>query len=310
MVQLLSGEYLSGWKNYQSRWEKKNPAKPHAQPEIPEWKGEPLQKGDKLLVISEQGLGDTIQFMRYIPYLKKQGIDVSFCAKAKLHNLIKASGIHPNPLTPEEAQIISEGKSIPLLSLPKYLGVNPQNPIINEPYIFPKDTLINKWKKNLDNENKPIIGINWQGNPNMERTYRGRSLSLETFSSLLILNDIRLLSLQKGFGSEQLEDCSFRSEFVRCQKQVDTTWDFAENAAMIKSCDLVITCDTVVAHLAGGMGQPVWLLLKDIPYWTWGMKKEKTFWYPTMKLFRQQEKDDWEEVMRRISLKLENRFNL
>ena len=100
----------------------------------------------------------------------------------------------------------------------------------------------------------------------------------------------------------QINYCSFKNKFVECQPQIDSIWDFLENAAIIENCDLIITCDTCIAHLAGGMGKKVWLLLKDISFWTWGLERENTFWYPSMKLFRQQERDNWQEVMERVSI--------
>ena len=111
-------------------------------------------------------------------------------------------------------------------------------------------------------------------------------------------------SQQKGNGSEQLKSCSFKNQFVNCQPEIDNTWDFLENAAIIENCDLIITSDTSIAHLAGGMGKKVWLLLKDIPYWTWGLKSESTFWYPSMRLFRQKERNNWIEVIERVSNEL------
>jgi hypothetical protein len=242
--------------------------------------------------------------MRYIPYLRDQGIDVSFSAQEKLHSLIKASGIDSNPLTPEQSNLVSEGQWIPLLSLPRFLKVNPENPIISKPYIYSTDNLNQQWKEILSSEKRPIVGINWQGNPKLETNYQGRSIPLEEFSMLIDNNDITMLSLQKGFGSEQLDHCSFKNKFVECQSQIDNTWDFLENAAIIENCDLIITCDTSIAHLAGGMGKAVWLLLRDVPYWTWGLKGETTFWYPSMRLFRQKERHNWSEVMIRVSNQL------
>ena len=207
-------------------------------------------------------------------------------------------------LTTEQANAITTGKWVPLLSIPKYLDVNPSNPIITEPYISVSDALINKWKNILANEQKPIIAINWQGNPDTEKNnLKGRSIPLETFSKLCDL-DIKLLSLQKGFGAEQFENCSFKNKFVACQKQIDSTWDFLENAAIIANCDLVITCDTSIAHLTGAMGKKVWLLLRDIPFWTWGMNSKTTFWYPSMKLFRQQERHNWHKVIENVAIEL------
>ena len=144
----------------------------------------------------------------------------------------------------------------------------------------------------------------------MEKTYKGRSIPLEIFSILLNQNDITMLSLQKGFGSEQLDDCSFKNKFVECQPQINSTWDFLENAAIIENCDLIITCDTSIAHLAGGMGKAVWLLLRDVPFCTWGLKGETTFWYPSMRLFRQKERRNWQEVLERVSLTIKKEIEV
>ena len=122
--------------------------------------------------------------MRYIPFLRSQNVDVSFCAKEKLHSLIKTSNIDQNPLAPEEVNQVSEGKWIELLSLPKYLGISADNPIITDPYISATEILIKKWQDILIAEKHPIIGINWQSNPNTEKNeLRGRSLALENFST-------------------------------------------------------------------------------------------------------------------------------
>ncbi|WP_269608937.1 tetratricopeptide repeat protein [Prochlorococcus marinus] len=311
-LELLKGKYKSGLENYEFRFKKKETPSLHGNPIIKRLDNQDLQKEEKILVISEQGLGDTLQYMRYIPYLRNQGFDISFCAQEKLHSLIQASDIDPNPLTPDQSTLVSEGQWIPLLSLPRSLKVTPKNPIISKPYIFSTDELNKKWKQLLSKEKKPIIGINWQGNPKIETTYQGRSIPLEEFSRLFNSNEITMLSLQKGFGSEQLETCSFKNKFVSCQKEIDSTWDFLENAAIIENCDLIITCDTSIAHLAGGMGKKVWLLLKDIPFWTWGLKEESTFWYPSMRLFRQKERHNWYEVMERVSneIQKESRTNL
>ena len=305
ITQLLLGDYKSGWDNYEWRWKCKVSKQPHAKPQIPKWDWSGKSLGEKILLVSEQGLGDTMQFMRFIPCLRQEGFDVTFCAQSKLHSLIRTSGLHSNPITPEIANTTLEGKWLPLLSLPKFLGINPTNPVITPPYIFSKIELIQKWKKIFQSENKPIIGINWQGNPNTEKDLLiGRSLSLEEFAGIANIESYKLLSLQKGFGSEQLKSCSFRDSFVNCQNEVESIWDFLEISAIILNCDLIITSDTSVAHLAGGLGKKTWLLLKNIPEWRWGLKGEKTFWYPSMRLFRQNEKNNWHELMTRVKLEL------
>ena len=182
-------------------------------------------------------------------------------------------------------------------------------PIITQPYIKTTEELNTKWKEILSTENRPIIGINWQGNPSHEKgSSVGRSLPLETFAPIAQLTNVKFLSLQKGFVIEKLETCSFKDRFVRCQNQINKTWDFLETAAIIANCDLVITSDTSVAHLAGGMGKNTWMLLKRIPEWRWGLRGDTTFWYPTMRLFRKRERGNWNELMEEVTEALQKHF--
>ncbi|WP_269608784.1 tetratricopeptide repeat protein [Prochlorococcus marinus] len=303
-LELLQGDYRNGLENYEFRFKINKPIIPHGKTKIKKVTKEKLQKGEKLLVVSEQAPGDVIFYMRYLLPLKQQGIDLSFCAPEKLHNLIQDSGIHSNPLSPEQCSLVKEGKWIPLLSLLKYFSVNPHNPVINTPYISSTKTLKEKWRNILFKEKRPIVGVNWQGNPEMEKIYQGRSIPLEIFSKLLEKNDIRLISFQKGFGSEQMEKCSFKEHFVSCQDQIDSIWDYSETSAIVENCDLIITNDCSLGPLAAGMGKKVWLLLRDVPFWYWGLTGDTTFWYPSMRLFRQKKRHDWQEVMERVSIAL------
>ena len=307
---LLSGNYKSGWKLYENRF-KCNVDKGYlnVKPSCEHWSGKQLEGSGKILLISELGFGDTLHFMRYAIVLRQKGLSVSLSAPKKLHSLIKFSGIDPSPLTPEQANSVTNGQWIHLLSVPQYLNVSPDNPIITEPYIKTPDELVLKWKSMLSADNRPIIGINWQGDLDHEKTgLRGRSFSLETFAPIVQHCQASLLSLQKGSGSEQLETCSFRDRFVSCQSEVDKTWDFLETAAMIANCDLIITSDTSVAHIAGGMGKNTWLLLKKVPEWRWGLEGDTTFWYPSMRLFRQTERGNWNEVLQRVVKVLQEEF--
>ncbi len=306
-LQMIQDDYLSGLKNYESRFEiKQNRAILHAQPKIPRWRGESAEKGEKLLIVSEQGLGDTIHFMRYIPYLREKGYKVILCAQEALYPIIKESGIESNLITRQQANKILDGKYCPLLSLPLHLGVNQNNPIVSEPYISTKRELTAKWKDIFKEEKRPIIGISWQGNPSTERGHvKGRSIALKVFSKLAKTDKFRFLSLQKDFGSEQMEQCSFKNKFVKFQKLVSSTHDFLDTAAHIQNCDLIITTDSCLAHLAGGMGKTTWVLLKAYLTWRYGLD-DTTFWYPSMKLFHQKEKGNWDEVIDRIAIELED----
>jgi len=310
-IALLQQENFElGWKYYEWRLAKLEDGAPvalNAQPKLQRWEGERLLKNEKLILVSEQELGDTLQFMRYALHLKNQGVSILLSVPYSLHSLIKVSGIDPNPLTPEQTNVMNEGKWIPLLSVPQLLEISNKNPIITSPYIFTSNNLIAKWRKILSQEMHPIIGINFQGNPTTEiRNLKGRSLPLEAFAPITRSLNASLISLQKGFGSEQLNRCSFRDHFVGCQELVNETWDFLETAAIIANCDLVITSDTCVAHLAGGMGKNTWLLLTKEPDWRWGKEGDTSFWYPSMRLFRQSERGDWAKLLNRVADELKN----
>ena len=306
LLELLNQEYKNGWERYEYRR-----SEPHARPGIPRWDCSHKFKTIKeILLVSEQGLGDTLHFMRYVIALRNQGIAVSLCAQPKLHALIQASGIDPSPINPQQANEHRHGHWAPLLSIPGYLEVTSKNPIITEPYIKTTEELRKKWSDILRTEKRPIIGINWQGNPETEKIeLRGRSLPLEEFEPIASGTNMTLLSLQKGHGSEQLNTCTFRDQFVTCQNLVNETWDFLETSAIIANCDLVITSDTSIAHLAGGMGQKTWLLLTQFPEWRWGLEGEATFWYPSMRLFRQKQRGNWSEVMQRATKAIREEFS-
>ena len=304
---LLSGDYENGWREYEWRLHKQS--RLHAHPRLKRWDGCNNLSGNKLLIISEQGLGDTLQFMRYILCLIKRGMSVAFYAQTKLHGLIQASGITKEIYSPEEVYRLTTGEWLPLLSLPKYLNVRPDNSLVSESYIkVPKENIL-FWKQKLSSDKSPIIGICWQGSPPIGPISRVRSFPLQTFAPIIETIDASFLSLQKGFGSEQLTGCRFLDRFVDCQEEINQTWDFVENAAIMMNCDLIITTDTCMAHLAGGLGQPTWLLLHKVPEWRWGMEGDTTFWYPSMRLFRQREHGNWSEVMDRVASALQIVFS-
>ena len=326
LLQLLSGDYENGWKGYEWRFRKQPPRLPHAYPQLERWSGNHLTPGERLILVSEQGLGDTLHFMRYVLHLNKTGQSASLCAPTKLHGLIQASGITTRIYSPEQTNQLTTGKWLPLASLPGYLQVRPDHPIVDDPYIKVPEQRVGNWQQKLATEERPIIGINWQGNPNTETiSLRDRSLPLESFAPIVEKTTVTLLPLQKGHGAEQLAECPFRHRFVNCQEEINQTWDFVETAAMIANCDLVITTDTAVAHLAGGMGRPTSLLLNTMSDtahlvagmgqttlrllttvldWRWGLEGDTSFWYPSMRLFRQREQGNWAAVMDSVATAL------
>ena len=310
---LLGGNYKSGWEKYEWRSKKQDPILPSAHPNCSRWDETTPEPDNQLLLVSEQGLGDTLQFMRYALALRSQGIAVSLCAPPELHSLIQASGVDPSPLTPEQANKVSKGQWSPLLSVPRYLDVSPDNPIITEPYIKTTNELITKWKDILSVEQRPIIGINWQGNRG-DNTKKERNIVLEEFAAITNSRNITLVSLQRGATSDEIESCSFSASFTKEQPKIhgiagsDLASDFLEYAAIIANCDLIITTGTTLAHLAGGMGKRTWTLIPSSPEWRWGLKGDKSFWYPSMRLFRQKERGDWNEVLQRVAAETQRQY--
>ena len=306
---LLLGEYSQGWSKYGYRNDLSSGSVLYACPKLPLWRGfdEPGHCNGPVLLVAEQGFGDTIQFIRYIRYLSERGVIIRLCAQSQLHDLIIASGLHPSPVSPDDCNAITDGFWLPLLSLPGLLGVTPENVIFSDPYIKPLRQHFRKWRKLLSCESLPVVGIHWQGNHQLEssnESFRGRSFALEEFKPVVLNNRIKVLSLQKGFGSEQVRECSFSDAFVDCQASIDQTWGFLETLAIIANCDLVITSDSAVAHLAGALGKTTWLLLMSVPEWRWGLESSQTFWYPSVRIFRQKEEGNWAQLMQDVACAL------
>ena len=304
LAMLLQGDYINGWKKYEWRFKHDSMDNPHAMPICKIWNGNTLKEKNRLLLVSEQGLGDTLQFMRYAITLRHQGINVSICAQPKLHSLIQSSEINHYPLTPHEANRVNEGHWVPLLSVPRYLNVTPQNPISNDPYITPSKTFLEKWASIFAHQKKPIVGINWRGNRD-DYQKKDRNLPLKKFKQIIDGLDICLISLQRGVQTEERAELWADQETPIFQSDLDRlansnkSLDFNEYAAVVANFDLVISTSTTMAHLAAGIGKTTWILLPKIPDWRWGLKGEECFWYPTMRLFRQHEYGNWDHVIQK-----------
>lgn len=296
---LQQGHYAEGWALYDTRLD---PRIVPLQPPIgmARWDGQtPI---DELILVAEQGVGDLIQFMRYAPFLGLAIPRVSILAERKMESLLQRfagfSAVYSYGDT-----IRYQGKAawLPLLSVPALLGITAESILIDAPYLRAEPEAIQRWR-GLLRQNLPattrLVALNWQGNPTSENlTLMGRSFPLEVLAPLADLEDLRFVSVQKGAGSEQLEACSFRDRFIDAQASVSDCWDFAETAAILACCDLVISSDTAVAHLAGALGLPTWLLLQHIPEWRWGLEGESTPWYSSLRLFRQPSAGDWPSVV-------------
>lgn len=249
--------------------------------------------------MAEQGLGDTLQFIRCAPLLRQRFARLVLHGHRKLAALLLEAGlIDAHRSDPVES---AGSPWIPLLSLPAILGLHPGSPVNRDPYLRVDPERVQAWQQRLGPCTGLRLAINWQGDPRHERlASRGRSLPLEAMAPLARVPGVQLVSMQKGPGQEQRASCSFRQAFVTAQEQVDAAWDFRETAAILMTCDLVISSDTALAHLAGALGRPTWLLLPRHPEWRWERDGERTGWYPCMRLFHQSSPGDWSGVLERV----------
>ena len=268
------------------------------------WNGFESIEGKKFFVYEEQGLGDIIQFCRYLPILVKQGATVTFMVRKKLHALLSTLGneIILVDTLPDESHIDFEA---PLMSLPHLLNTSLETIPSLESYLSADYLRVVSWGKLLGAK-KFKIGICWQGSKS--KIDIGRSFSLSLFEGISKLPNVELVSLHKGEGEKQIQDIQF--DLTTCGSDFDVGQDaFLDTAAVIVNCDLIITSDTAVAHLAGSLGCETWLILKYFPDWRWMLNRPDSPWYPTMTLYRQKTPGNWEDVFTSVEQKLLSKLN-
>lgn len=294
-VLLLLGEFAEGWNEYEWRMEKSDWKTRKFKKPLP---GVKYISGKRILVYSEQGYGDTIQFIRYLPLLKQLGCTLIFECERALIPLFEGLACIDilNERNISENTDVDYDYDIGLLSLPRLLNTGLHSVPAAIPYIFADKALSQKWS-NLINDGDSFLkaGIVWAGSP-MHINDLNRSCGLKNFESIFGIPGIKYFSLQKGPGL--LEICGQEERFINLDKlQMDT---FADTAAVIDNLDLVITVDTAVAHLAAAMGKRVWILLPFVPDWRWMLNTNSSVWYPTARLYRQPAPGDWESVFRTL----------
>ncbi len=292
---LLAGDLEKGWPEYEWRWQLKLFSRFKNRFSQPLWDGSPLE-GRAILLHAEQGMGDTIQFVRYAPLVKSKGGTVIMeCQKPLLQLLTGCAGI--DRLVAQDADLPVFDVHAPLPSLPRIFGTKLASIPARIPYLFADPDLVEHWHRELIPIRAFKIGITWQGMPAYKRD-RQRSYKLAVFAPLARLEGVRLFSLQVGPGSEQLADNADQFSITDLGSRLET---FADTAAVLKNLDLVITVDTAVAHCAGALGVPVWVALPFAPDWRWLLDRDDSPWYPCMRLFRQKRWGDWDEVLQRIT---------
>lgn len=297
---LRQGDLDNGWSEYEWR----RPSSDRAGPSwtASRWKGESLD-GRTILLHAEQGLGDTLQFVRYADAVAERGGRVVLEAQPCLRRLLRSFS--------DRVEIIGRGDPLPhfdvhcpLLSLPGIFRTSLATIPTGAPYLLAERDLVELWRERLPKDGF-LVGINWQGNPTAA-VEQGRSVPLRHFAPLAAIPGIRLISLQKYHGLEQLGDRPAGMKVEVLSPEFDRGPDaFIDTAAIMANLDLVISSDTSAAHLAGALGRPVWVLLRHLPEWRWLLGREDSPWYPTAKLFRQTEPGDWEGMMARVAVELQ-----
>ena len=301
---LVLGDYERGWREYEWRWKcEEFPPRNFSQPL---WDGSPLD-GRTILLHAEQGLGDTLQFVRYATVAKQRGGRVIVaCQKQLLGVLGRTPGI--DRLVDYAEALPAFDVHAPLLSLPRILGTTVQTIPSPIPYIHPDPELVQRWRSELSAYKGFKIGFAWQGNPRY-RADRRRSFPISALAPLASVPGVHLFSLQKGAGAEQIRSLAELPCVVDLGSRLDeTAGPFCDTAAVMQSLDLVICPDMSLAHLAGAMGVPVWIALPLVPEWRWLWNRQDSPWYPSARLFRQKRLGDWTELFQRIAAALAERL--
>ena len=293
LIHLKQGNFRQGFPEYESRWSTPYGLRFRRTLSQPLWKGEPLD-GSRILLHAEQGMGDTLQSIRYVPLVAARGAKVILEVQPRLHRL----------LTPTEgaAEVISRDTPLPefdwqcpLLSLPLALGTELNTIPGKAPYLHPDPALVQVWRQRLEG-NSLRIGLAWAGNP-LHPHEHWRSIPLELLAPLTHIKGTTFYSLQMGAPASQVKQPGSQAQIVDLQ---DEQKDFADTAAIVANLYLVISIDTSVAHLAGAMGKPVWILLSKSSDWRWLLDREDSPWYPTARLFRQSTLGKWDDLISQI----------
>ncbi|HLQ46082.1 MAG TPA: FkbM family methyltransferase, partial [Planctomycetaceae bacterium] len=292
--------FAEGWPEYE--WRLRIPESQTPQMTWPRWDGSSLD-GKSILLVAEQGLGDTIQFIRYAAELKRRFSCrvVAVVQKPLLGLLADCDGV--DELLPRETSPPVCDFWSPLMSLPSLFGQNSLDALTAKiPYLTAQAERQSRWQRELTRATGLKIGIAWQVEK-ISPTTAVRSVPLTAFAPLGQLAEVTLISLQKHDGLEQLAQLAGRFEVVTLGEEFDAA-PFLDSAAVMKCLDLVITADTSIAHLAGALGVPVWVALPFVPDWRWQTTGDTTPWYPTLRLFRQPKPGDWNTVFERMASEL------
>jgi tetratricopeptide (TPR) repeat protein len=291
-LRLLRGDFARGWPDYEWRWMKASVVLANRIFTQPLWRGEAIA-GKTILLHSEQGLGDTIQFCRYVPLVAARGARVVLEVQKPLRALMNGLGA---------AQVIAKGDPLPefdlhcpLLSLPLAFGTTMETIPSANAYLAAPAQPSTAWQARLAVTPRSRIGLAWSGRAGHERDHE-RSIGLRAFLPLLETG-AAIVSLQKEVRAEDAIVLKERGDVLNAGEELG---DFSDTAALMSQLDLVISVDTSVAHLAGALGKPVWILVTHVPDWRWLLERDDSPWYPTARLFRQDATGAWDGALARV----------
>ncbi|MFQ3573348.1 MAG: tetratricopeptide repeat protein, partial [Thermodesulfovibrionales bacterium] len=291
---LLKGDFKEGWRLYEWRF-KRQDYPPRIYP-MRLWDGKTLR--GSLLIYAEQGLGDTIQFVRYIKLLKDKGLKVFLHCQDELVSLMRHS-------FDDVCDVISLNDPhprcnfyFPLMSLPCIFQTDLGSIPSELPYIRPDERYVDKWRDLIGCDGGFKVGIVWAGKPEHKYT-RMRSVRLGVFEPIFDIKGISFFSIQKGEASKDAEKYDFIRDYTA------EISDFSDTAGLIQNLDLIISIDTSVAHLAGALAKPVWILLPCSPDWRWLLGRDDSPWYKTARLFRQKRIGQWDDVILMLKKEME-----
>jgi tetratricopeptide (TPR) repeat protein len=299
---LTLGQYQRGFTDYEWRWRRTGMA-PQKSRGKPLWLGEYPLARKTVLLHAEQGLGDTIQFARYVPMLAASGANVVLEVQPELKVLMSRLGGAATVIARGEApsrQNLAFDVHCPLGSLPLALKTEPATVPAHVPYLSASGAHLAKWSEEIRALPQPRIAIAWSGNSSHDND-RNRSIAFSVLAPLFAKSPASFVSIQRDVRVEDAAALATESRITHVGAELE---DFADTAAVLALCDLVIAVDTAAAHLAGAMGRPVWVLVPFAPDWRWTLHGETTPWYPTARLFRQTALEDWDGVIARVGAAL------
>jgi tetratricopeptide (TPR) repeat protein len=313
IASLMMGNFQRGWAEYEWRWRMADfpsPTRPFTEPQ---WTGGDIPPDCRTILLhGEQGLGDTIQFGRFVPAVVRRGWRVVLEVQPGLTRLFEMSGrggadVLCERVTPDRGHLPAFDRHLPMASLPLVLGLpDPAGPDFpRHPYLRVSDDLNAQWRRRLEMSAPEAfrVGLVWAGSPSHKSDAR-RSASLASFAPLARC-PATFISLQIGPAADQISDPPAGMNLVNLGPEIT---DFADTAAIINALDLLICVDTAVAHLAGALGRPCWLMLPSVADWRWMVDRPDTPWYSTLRLFRQTRRGDWNDLLSRVASELDTRI--